>query len=107
MGLVNVLKRIMTGIEIAGMVADSPEMQILEVAFPSPWLTAGLSAVRLVNDIADDYQANGGRVMADEAKRAEFAREFRATIPEATDGDLATLAGLLSKLVKNQDPDLE
>lgn len=100
----SVLKKIMTGVEVAGEVADSPEMEVIEAAFPSPWLSVGLGVLRTVNNVADTY-ANKGRPMDDEAKRAEFARTFRAELPEekASDGDLATLAGLLVKLEKGED----
>ncbi len=104
MGLMNVLRKIMTGVEIAGEVADSPEMEFVEAAFPSPWLKVGLGAVRTVNNVAETY-ANKGRPMDDEAKRTEFARTFRAELPEekVSNGDLATLAGLLVKLEKGEN----
>ncbi|MCP4299605.1 MAG: hypothetical protein GY783_03390 [Gammaproteobacteria bacterium] len=105
MGFLSVMKSIGKGIAkgvgVAGDVASHPAMTVLQVAFPVAWLAKGLSVVRVVHKAAKETEELLGAPMTDEEKREAFAAEFRAEFPEASNGDIATLASVLTKLEKS------
>lgn len=103
-GFVHVGKGAVKVVDVAADVADHPAVDAglvaLSVFVPIKQAQFALQCVRHVDEMADKIKADHDRMMSDEEKRAEFAAEFKKKFPEASNGDLVTLASVLVKLNK-------
>lgn len=118
MGLVSVFKTIGCGfkevgkgvvrvINVAADVADHPAVApgliILSTVAPIKFIQFGMDCVRKINKLAEEIKEEHDEIMSDEEKRNEFAKLFREEFPEASNGDVMTLACILTKLNNKLD----
>jgi hypothetical protein len=95
-------KGILKGLDAADKVASHPALIPLTMLIPWGWARTALYAVRRVNKLAKEYNDKTGLEMDDDAKLYEFADIFRGEYPEASDGDIATLAAMFVKVEKGE-----
>ena len=116
MGIINVFKTIGKGlvevgkgaakvVDIAEDVvthpAAAPATMVLSMVVPVAMVAKGIAVVRSIKATADVIRHGRTPDMTDEDKRALFREEMRAEYPNASNGDLDTLAGALVKLEKS------
>jgi hypothetical protein len=95
-------KGILKGLDTADKVISHPAVMPLTMFVPWGWARTALTAVRRVNQLADELRKSTGQEMDDETKRAEFANVFRGEFPEASDGDIQALAAMFAKVEKGE-----
>lgn len=103
-GFVQVGKGIAAGVDAVDDALDhpaaDPTMAALSVFVPAAWVSYGVKVVKSVKATADSVR---DVPLSDEDKRRLFVAKFREEYPEASDGDLATLACVLTKLEKSPE----
>ncbi len=107
-GFVAAGKGVAKGVDVADDALDHPAAKPAQVALslfvPAAWVGYGIGVVRSVKATADEIRDTPDIPdMTDEDKRALFAEKFREQYPEASDGDVATLASVLVKLEKQEN----
>ena len=95
-------KGALKGLDAADKVASHPVVVPFTMMIPWGQARLALSLVRRVNTIADEIMDEIGQPLSNEARKAEFAKDFRKEYPDATDSEIDMLAAAFANVEKGR-----
>ncbi len=95
-------KGALKGLDAVDKVVSHPAIMPFTMLIPWGQAKLALTLVRRINVIADEIMDETGQSLSNEARKAEFAKDFRKVYPAASDSEIDMLAAAFASVEKGR-----